>query len=99
VAPTNQVMLAHDEMSADLVFAAADGDATTITHAMNLNPSDGSVGQPEVSIIATAAGTALTLPVVAFLNKDAITIVKSIIAANTGVTWRVTIKRPHSMGR
>jgi hypothetical protein len=99
VTPTITVMRSHDEVCADLVFAAADGDPTTITHAMDLNPADGSVGQPEVSIVAIAAGTALTLPVVAYLSKDAITILKSIIAANTGVTWRVTIRRPHSLGR
>lgn len=97
VAPTALQSLGCNSVVASAAYAAGDADATDIVHNLNLSPADGTLGIPEVSVIATAQGSALTVPKIAFKDKDTITVTKAISGANTDVTWRFTIRRPHTL--
>jgi hypothetical protein len=97
VAPTAAQVLNSNEVVADVVFGAGDTVAT-ITHNMALSVA-GADGTPDISFTVTASGTALNMPVLAVNNANSITIAQVLGSANTGATYRVRIRRPHSMVR
>lgn len=69
---------------------------TTITHNLGLS-TNGADGTPSVSVICLTAGTAPCTPVIAYVSANAISLSNSTSAAGSGCTWRVDIKRPHSI--
>lgn len=81
---------------ADIVFAAGDTVAT-VTHNMNLANGTGALGIPRVSLDLMAAGSAACTPFWAASTVNAITVDKNSTSANTGLTVRVTIGRPHTI--
>jgi hypothetical protein len=96
-APTPAQMLGHDRMVVD---AVTDGTQTIvqIPHDMGCATTTGNDGSPEVSpvILAMAGATVVDLKV-AFVDKNTISVVPA--KAATAATWRITIKRPFSVGQ
>jgi hypothetical protein len=78
---------------------AADSLITTITHNMGLAPADGSDGRPDVKIISASGGATAALPIVAFASLNTFTMVPSATGGTTQHTFRVYIRRPHTIGR
>lgn len=100
LAPTALQAQNANTVVAQIAFgAAADDDDTVITHNLNLTPADGTLGIPEVDVIATALGVVMSLPKIAYTSKDSITVSKTIKAPDSSATWRFTIKRPHTLTR
>ena len=98
--PTIAQMTRRNTVVANVVTgAAANEDDTDVIHSLNLTPADGSNGRPEITITCLANGTVLTALSAAFKDKDTITLTKIIKGANTGATYQVVIKRPHSLVR
>lgn len=89
---------AKELVIADITFAAGD-TAAVITHNMGFSPADGSDGRPEVSFVPTAGGATASLPTVAYTNLNSITVDRTANGGTTGVTVRVYIRRPHTIGR
>lgn len=100
VGPTpTQMGAGHfNKVVADVAFASADTVAT-ITHGMQLVPADGTLGIPDVSVIQLAAGALGPLPIIAFPTLNTITIDRAATGATLTATYRVTIRRPHSLDK
>lgn len=86
-----------DEVVADVAMADA-STVTTITHNFGVE-TNGIQGRPRVGIVCTTAGTAPATPVIAFSSANAITLSNSTSAAGSGCTWRLSVIRPHTIGR
>lgn len=98
VAPT--AAQAKDEVVADIAAGAgANDDDTDITHNFGCAEADGSKGSPQIGLILTAQGVAAKVPTITFKDANTITVVAGAKGATCDFTARVTIKRPHSVGR
>lgn len=97
VAPTAVQASKVNTVVCDAVFA--DG-ATVVNIVHNLNLSaDGTDGRPEVTVTTIASGTALNQVVIAVVDANTISVTQTLGSANTGATYRITIKRPWTGSR
>lgn len=94
-APTAAQMAHYSTVIADVVYAAGDTVAT-VTHNMNVANATGALGVPEITLTPLAVGSAAVVAFAAFSTVNAITVDKNSTSANTGLTVRVQIKRPHT---
>ena|ERR1017187_1313281 len=100
VDPTAAQMAQHDRVVLDLVTAAGTlEDDTAVAHNMALASATGADGTPDVSIVNTATGTLLCSLNVHYTDANTLTFQKITKGANTVNTFRVTIKRPYSVGQ
>jgi hypothetical protein len=89
-----------DLVVADVVFANVDDTVVPVTHNMGLGAGALALGAPIVEFCVTACGSAVPppLPFVAFSDGNTIAVDKTATAANTTITVRVYIRRPHTIG-
>jgi hypothetical protein len=100
VAPTLPQMVGHDRVVVDIdTVASTSEDDTPITHNLSCKTADGSDGSPELFVFDLAAGTVPTKLGFAYTSNQIVTASKIIKGANTSATWRLTIKRPYSVGQ
>lgn len=106
VAPT--ALQVADEVVVD-VEATADGDGdAAITHNLGLSAADLAVGKPLITlmigagVVANAAAARLSNWLITAIAANTITVTKVAGAGGSGAAGaqlRVSIKRPHSIGR
>ena len=97
VAPTTGQSSQVNEVVADVVFGAGDTVAN-IVHNMGLSAA-GTDGRPRIASYLTAAGTALNNVVITVVDANTVSVTPVLGAANTGLTVRVSVGRPHTLTR
>jgi len=96
-APTLTQSSQVNEVVADVVFGAGD-TVVNIVHNLKLSAA-GADGRPRIAAWTTAAGTALNDVVIAVVDANTVSVTPVLGAANTGLTKRISIQRPHTLTR
>jgi hypothetical protein len=85
-----------NKVVADVAFASADTIAT-ITHSLNESPADGSGSNPDVQVTVLAGGVLCPQLIVAYASANTITVVRADTGATLTGTYRVAIRRVHTL--
>lgn len=97
--PTAAQAAVVNSVVADVATAASSKeDDTDIIHNLGLS-ADGTDGRPEIGVVQLAGDVALTSISVVVKDANTVTVKKNLKGANTAATFRVTIKRPHTITR
>jgi hypothetical protein len=101
VGPTATEMLGHDRLVVDVTTTAGDETNVDINHNMGCATSTGDDGSPEIFAVPLTFGTVLADLALTVKNANAVTAAKVNPTgdATTAGSWRVTIKRPYSVGQ
>ena len=101
VDPTAAQMAQLDGVVVDITTDAGAGheDPLTVAHNMACPTVDGSDGSPEVLIVPLTAGSVASGLKYAYTSANVLTFTKAISGVNTAYVWRVTIRRPFSVGQ
>jgi hypothetical protein len=101
-APTALQNKGHCEVSFDLATSTDADTGAVVTHNLNVSSTTGTDGTPQVSIVPTTLGATKPQLLVAFTSKNTITLTVASPTTTVGSsasTWRVTVRRPHSITR